>query len=87
VASLGISASNGSSVPAESNGSTSAAAARAIERPDLIPVFQDIPTEIPILGENPTEEELLTYANSHPVVRQALRVFRGRIVEVKHREK
>src|SRR6185369_17223297 len=86
-ASLGVSVSNGSTARAESNGSSSAAAARAVERPDLIPVFEDISTEIPRLGETPTEEELLAYANAHPLVRQALRTFRAKIVEVKQRAK
>ncbi|MGH9821581.1 MAG: hypothetical protein ACRD43_15585, partial [Pyrinomonadaceae bacterium] len=69
------------------NGSASTAAVRAFERPDLIPVFDDTPVELPELTENATEQELLAYAQNHPTVKKALRVFRGKIVEVKRRSK
>ena len=50
------------------------------------PVFDDEPAhELPTLSENPSEDEMLAYANAHPVVRKALRIFRGKIVEVKKR--
>lgn len=39
--------------------------------------------DLPVLGENPTEAELLEYSGAHPAVRAAIRVFRARIVEVK----
>jgi len=42
----------------------------------------DAPEAVPTLPENPTEEQLLAYANSHPVVKRALRIFRGKIVKV-----
>jgi len=80
-------AANGSRSLADANGSAATAAVKAVERPDLIPVFDDPPVEIPKLSENPTEEELLVYANKHPVVKQALRVFRGKIIEVRLRDK
>ena len=38
--------------------------------------------EIPTLGREPTEAELIAYAAAHPNVRAAMRVFRGKIVEV-----
>ena len=48
------------------------------------PVFVDDPNgELPVLSEDPSENELLAYANAHPVIRKALRIFRGKIVEVK----
>ncbi|MEJ7700366.1 MAG: hypothetical protein WKF71_12070 [Pyrinomonadaceae bacterium] len=43
---------------------------------------EDISDEIPILPENPTTEEMWHYAESHPFVKKALRIFRGKIVEV-----
>ncbi|MFN0278569.1 MAG: DNA polymerase III subunit gamma/tau [Pyrinomonadaceae bacterium] len=39
--------------------------------------------ELPILSSDPTEGELLEYANAHPSVQAAKRVFRAKIVEVK----
>lgn len=38
--------------------------------------------EILALSENPTEDELMKYAESHPAVKRALRIFRGKIVKV-----
>lgn len=43
---------------------------------------EDISDEIPILPENPTTEEMWQYAENHPFVKKALRIFRGKIVEV-----
>jgi DNA polymerase III subunit gamma/tau len=42
----------------------------------------EISTEIPVLPENPSEEDLWKFANSHPAVNRALKVFRGKIVKV-----
>jgi hypothetical protein len=39
--------------------------------------------ELPILGAEPTDQELAAYAQAHPAVRAALKVFRGKIVSVK----
>ena len=39
--------------------------------------------ELPVLGSDPTEAELLEYANAHPSVQAAKRIFRAKIVEVK----
>jgi len=39
--------------------------------------------ELPELSPEPSAEELLAYANAHPAVREAIRVFRAKIVEVK----
>ena len=50
------------------------------------PVFDDEPTaEMPILSENSSEDELIAYAKAHPVVKKALRILGGTIVEVKKR--
>jgi DNA polymerase-3 subunit gamma/tau len=49
------------------------------------PVFdtEEISEEIPVLPENSTEEEMWQYAQNHPLVKKALRIFRGEIVEVR----
>lgn len=66
------------------NGSSAAAAPALDIVPFTAPVFDETPViEMPELSANPTEEELLAYANADPVVRSALRVFRGTIREVR----
>ena len=76
-----IPATNGHS----NGGGTAAAPAR--ETPVYTPpVFDDDPAgELPTLSADPSEEELMAYANAHPVVKKALRIFRGKITEVKKR--
>ncbi len=68
-----------------SNGNNATAAARAKEISHLIPQLNEveISEEIPELPENPTEEQLYKYAESHPLVKKALKIFRGKIIEVK----
>jgi DNA polymerase III gamma/tau subunit len=39
--------------------------------------------EIPELPEDPNDEQLLQFASAHPIVKKALKIFRGKIVEVK----
>jgi len=71
------------------NGSLAAAAVPAREKTTFaMPVFdsEEDSDEIPTLPENPTEEELLVYAHNHPLVKKALRIFRGKIVEIKKLE-
>ncbi|MGI8812897.1 MAG: DNA polymerase III subunit gamma/tau [Pyrinomonadaceae bacterium] len=68
-----------SAVRSNGNGSAAAIAADFTKQ---IPEPEEISTEIPELPENPTYDQLLAYAQSHPLVRQALRVFRGKIVGV-----
>ena len=65
-----------------SNGRSAAATAPAVDLSSVLPQPEET-VEIPVLGDNPTEEELLAYAEAHPAVRNAKRVFRARIVEVK----
>lgn len=43
---------------------------------------EDISDEMPVLPDNPTHEELWHYAENHPFVKKALRIFRGKIIEV-----
>jgi DNA polymerase III subunit gamma/tau len=70
-----------------SNGNGTAAAPAKAKRTydEIIPAFSDDGdmSQLPKLSENPTEEELLEYAHAHPLVRKALRIFRGKIVEIK----
>ncbi len=67
-----------------SNSGAATAFAPAKDKPSfVIPEFdEEESTEIPILPENPTEEEMWQYAQNHPLVKKVLRVFRGKIVEV-----
>jgi DNA polymerase III gamma/tau subunit len=66
------------------NGATAAAPAKE-KSSFVMPSFdyEEESSEILVLPENPTEEELLVYAHSHPLVKKALRIFRGKIVEIK----
>ncbi len=61
-----------------------AAAAPAFDvaklKAELAPEEPDV--ELPVLGPDPTEDELLAYAKAHPAVRSAMRVFRGKIIGV-----
>jgi len=70
------------------NGSLAAAVPAREKTTFAMPVFdsEEDSDEIPTLPENPTEEELLVYAHNHPLVKKALRIFRGKIVEIKKLE-
>jgi hypothetical protein len=71
---------------AKPNGNGSAAAAAPSRAPlNLqIPNFEeeDAKIELPVLSDNPTEEELFAYANAHPMVRKAMRIFRAKVIAV-----
>ncbi len=78
--------SQSESSSAGQNGSA-AAAAKARSIPNITPEFYDEtddtpPTELP---ENPTQEQLMEHARSHPTVKAALRIFRAEIVNVHKR--
>ncbi|MFZ1702061.1 MAG: DNA polymerase III subunit gamma/tau [Pyrinomonadaceae bacterium] len=67
-----------------SNGGSAAGVAPARNIAAIAPNFEPIDTaDLPELGDDPTEAELLEYANAHPSVKAAIRVFRAKIVEVK----
>jgi DNA polymerase III subunit gamma/tau len=69
-----------------SNGGAAAAFAPAKNKPNfVIPTFDDEEesSEMPVLPENPTDEQMWTYAENHPLIKKALRIFRGKIIEVK----
>jgi DNA polymerase-3 subunit gamma/tau len=61
--------------------STSAAVAMALS--EIAESSVELETKLPVLGPEPTEQELASYARAHPAVRAALKVFRGKIVSVK----
>ncbi len=65
--------------------SSAAAAVPAFDiakfKEEITPTLPDV--ELPVLGIEPTPEELLEFANAHPSVRTAMRVFRAKIIEVK----
>lgn len=66
----------------QSNG-TAAAPARVVYS---APVFEEeAPREMPVLSDNPTEEELFAYAEADRAVRATLKVFRGTIKSVRKR--
>lgn len=66
------------------NGGTAAAVKPALEIPDLAPSYGEDsePSELPILGDSPTKEELFAYAQAHPAVKRAMRVFRAKLTDV-----
>jgi DNA polymerase III subunit gamma/tau len=73
-----------------SNGGAATAFAPAMDKPIFVPPgFEDdeTETELPELSDDPTEEEMWNYAHAHPLVKKALRIFRGKIIEVKKVEK
>ena len=70
--------------PVVTNGSSGAAAVPAFDiakfREVIAPKGPDI--ELPALSAEPSETELLEFANAHPSVRAAMRVFRAKIIKV-----
>jgi DNA polymerase III subunit gamma/tau len=71
--------------PTPSTNGTAAAPAKAKPKINFqMPDFSTEPetTEIIELSDNPTEEELRRYAENHPAVKRALRIFRGKIISV-----
>jgi len=50
-------------------------------RDEFVPKEESV--ELPVLSDDPTDAELLEYANAHPAVRAAKRIFRAKIVEVR----
>lgn len=79
---------NGSNSSQQSNGSATATVrAKATENKALDIVsemtqHEEIDETIPELPENPSAEELFTFAQNHPKVKKIIQVFRGRLVKV-----
>ena len=69
---------------ASTNGSAAATAPKR-DMSHLIPNLgrSDKPVEMPVLSAEPDSAELLNFAESHPTVRTAMRVFRATVVEAK----
>ncbi len=68
----------------ESSGSETSSAAAKSKSSFVMPAFEEeeISDEMPVLPENPTDEQLWQYAENHPLVKKAMRIFRGKIIEV-----
>lgn len=69
-----------------SNGHSAVGYAPAKDYSHLIPQLQEteaIEEIIPELPENPTQEDLYMYAENHPLIKKTLKIFRGKIIEVK----
>ncbi|MGB5012750.1 MAG: DNA polymerase III subunit gamma/tau [Pyrinomonadaceae bacterium] len=64
---------------------TAAATAPRRDMSHLIPDLgrSDKPVEMPVLSADPDPAELLKFAESHPTVRTAMRVFRATVIEAK----
>ena len=78
---------NGDSAAASNGQPNGSAAAPARIIPDVFQTFEEEKgtDSLPSLPENATQEELLAYANAHPTVRNVLKIFRGKIVEIEKR--
>lgn len=74
------------SVSTQKNGSATAPARvkenKALDIVTEMTTYEKIDETIPELPENPTEEELINYAENHPTVKKVLRVFRGKLIKV-----
>lgn len=80
-------AGSASNTEPRTNGSsgTAFAPARVAGKPAFVmPAFEveEISQEMPVLPDNPTEEDLWRYAENHPKIKLALRIFRGKITNV-----
>ena len=71
--------------PVAANGNSAAAVVPAFDiakfKDEIVPREPDV--ELPVLGTDPSEAEMMAFASAHPTVRAAMRVFRAKIVEVK----
>jgi DNA polymerase-3 subunit gamma/tau len=65
---------------AAANGNGSAAAPARQPLKITIPDFSDEDVgELPVLSADPSEDEMIIYANAHPSIRRAMRIFRAKI--------
>jgi DNA polymerase III subunit gamma/tau len=69
--------------PAANGSAAAAAPAYDIAKIRDVIVPKTEPVELPVLNSDPSEEELLAYANAHPTVQAAKRIFRAKIVSVR----
>lgn len=81
---VGFARANGPAMSSNGNGDRTA----NLENPGFEPpAFAGDETDaaLPSLPENPTDEQLLAYAQAHPRVKKVIRIFRAKIVEIKKR--
>lgn len=71
---------NGARPGASDRSAAEAIAAQFINR---VPQPEEIDNEIPELPVEATDDQLREFANHHPAVRRALKIFRGKIVDVR----
>jgi DNA polymerase-3 subunit gamma/tau len=76
---------NGNGHDHSENEAGSATVKTSIEIPNIDTILppEKVLTELPILSDSPSKQELMDFANAHPKIRQVMRVFRGRIVDVR----
>jgi DNA polymerase III subunit gamma/tau len=86
VGSFADEASKGTGAASVPFGTSGSSAAVAIALAETEGTTADASSVLPQLTNNPTEEELREYAQSHPAVRAAMKVFRGKLVKVKRKE-
>jgi len=69
---------------AHANRYSAAATAPAIDVSTLVPdhVREPKDVEIPTLSADPTDDELRVYAEAHPAVRRAQRVFQAKVIDI-----
>ncbi|MFN6965097.1 MAG: DNA polymerase III subunit gamma/tau [Pyrinomonadaceae bacterium] len=79
---VGRQSSNGVDEHAPADHVQTAAARSVIPDFDTLTSDTDAPAELPRLSDAPTRDELLAFAQAHPKIRQVMRVFRGKIVDV-----
>ncbi|MFN2501599.1 MAG: DNA polymerase III subunit gamma/tau [Pyrinomonadaceae bacterium] len=84
-----LGAGRGTSQTTPANGSNGGGRSSAAAKPAFdVETFkreiyaEEEPVQMPVLGPEPSRDELLQFANAHPSVRSAMRVFRAKIVEV-----
>jgi DNA polymerase-3 subunit gamma/tau len=81
---LGIQVNSGNAPKTASANGTATATAPAFDvvRPKTGIAADQEPVNLPILSDDPTEDELLEYANAHPSIQAAKLIFRAKIVKV-----
>ncbi|MCB1023649.1 MAG: DNA polymerase III subunit gamma/tau [Acidobacteria bacterium] len=75
----------GNSFDGGASGAAATATAKENKALDIVSqmrAIEETDETIPVLAEDPTEEQLIEFAESHPLVRKVKRVFRGKITAV-----
>lgn len=75
---IGFETSSSTAPVANGNGTAAAPARQPLKI--TIPDFSDeVSGELPVLSDDPSEDEMIIYANAHPGIRRAMRIFRAKI--------